>query len=279
GYSTFTIRPSIMSSTCTDNPPTFKILNDCNPSKWLSFVIPNYPDEIVVNSSMVFKDGASMVQNLPSNYRPPSHFGNAVPISPHIYNSDPSKPRYNDVWKISMNSGTYKQCKDKTSRSECACSDSQKGGNKLDESDCIEMVIRTYFVQAFKPSFKIYETTKLKKVDSSSYLNSPFKIEELNGRQDWCLNTVSDCSKGDWIKNATMNPQNGDYIRWKGDELFHFRVTTLEGDYCNLSTDFVVYVISPPMRSSTQIVTMAVTAVTFAFWLLGIYLWYSYKTG
>jgi hypothetical protein len=53
---------------------------------------------------------------LPSNYRPPSSAGRAIPISSNIYNSDPSKPRYRNYFDESSSTGSYKQCTNRTNR-------------------------------------------------------------------------------------------------------------------------------------------------------------------
>ncbi|XP_054828600.1 cation channel sperm-associated auxiliary subunit beta [Eublepharis macularius] len=72
------------------------------------------------------------------NYRPPSILGIAVPLTENFYNADPAKPRMRDYFQGSKSSGTYKQCANKKSRSECGCTDNMKLSFFVAFSDCKE---------------------------------------------------------------------------------------------------------------------------------------------
>ena len=87
--------------------------------------------------------------NLPINYRPPSYLGEAIPLSPHIYNAVPDKPLYADRFQVSRLSAEFKTCSNQ-SRS-CDCMEEQLTSSDISNSDCIRTAYKVPYKRAFVP--------------------------------------------------------------------------------------------------------------------------------
>jgi hypothetical protein len=138
------------------------------------------------------------------NYRPPSKYGRAVPITDNIYHADPSQPRHNDVFSRSLQSGTLKQCNGKSNRAECLCTDAQRTSKLVENSDCIDRVNRptavsllhfvmSYFEQATRIFYSVeYMPNILVTGDgkTTSPLLSEYRLEEVNQRTDFCSKRI-----------------------------------------------------------------------------------------
>jgi hypothetical protein len=57
-----------------------------------------------------------------------------------------------------------------------------------------------------------------------------------------------------------LDPNTFDGIKWTGDQLYHFRVLITEGTYCNLTTEFKVYVFRSPLNSAIESAIISITA-------------------
>ncbi|XP_022243644.1 cation channel sperm-associated protein subunit beta-like isoform X4 [Limulus polyphemus] len=125
---------------------------------------------------------------LPVNYRPPSKKGIAIPTTENIYNADPSKPKHNNYYEISKNSGTYKQCLGKSSREKCGCTDEKKVSRYAQESDCIEKV---YLLK--HPAILIPNLTLLHPEFPEVPLSPPYFIYviEINHREDFTVTSTA----------------------------------------------------------------------------------------
>jgi hypothetical protein len=62
-----------------------------------------------------------------------------------------------------------------------------------------------------------------------------------------------------------------------GHELYHFEIQELEGAQCQLTVYLKVWVIQPPLRGKHELITLALTAVVFWMFLLGLYLEFSFR--
>jgi len=80
-----------------------------------------------------------------------------------------------------------------------------------------------------------------------------------------------------------MDPGKNDSIKWqviysskfsKGSELYHFRIQLLERTYCNLSTEFIVYVYNEPPSTGKEWLTLCLSGIFFG---LMLQLGYVYK--
>ena len=119
---------------------------------------------------------------LPENYRPPSRHGWRIPVTDNMYHAYPEKPKYNDLFHLSKNSGTYKQCLGKKSRQECACAEHDEEEVDIKHSDCMKHVKRIFFDEHYAPKFTVsqYGSPDLP-------LSQKFRLIELNGRTDYCF--------------------------------------------------------------------------------------------
>ncbi|XP_078263134.1 cation channel sperm-associated auxiliary subunit beta-like [Rhinoraja longicauda] len=100
-----------------------------------------------------------LLKTLPVNYRPPSPQGINVPLSENIYNADPSKPRFRDFYKISKETGIYKQCVAKKSREECGCTEEMMLSSFAEFSDCKQRV--EYPDEEFNKLLRCFESSSL----------------------------------------------------------------------------------------------------------------------
>ncbi|KNE62723.1 hypothetical protein AMAG_07910 [Allomyces macrogynus ATCC 38327] len=269
---TLAMRPGPMSLTCPHTAPAVRIINGCHPSYRLFARLPT-TKALELDQGLTFVNGDSMIYTLPFNYRPPSAQGIAVPVSEHIYHADPSQPRYHDFFPASKTTGTYKACAGKASRAQCGCTDAQAQSFAVADSDCITQTLAAYHDDQFALSLVL-----TKDMLAFANVTTNFTMQELNGRTDWCIVPNTDACAGiARTAQTTVVPRTGPAISWGGSELYHFRFTVAIGLYCKLTVDFPVFVINAPSQAGVQQSIMAITAVTFCFWLLAIYLWYSYK--
>lgn len=69
-----------------------------------------------------------------------------------------------------------------------------------------------------------------------------------------------------------MDPTQNDTIQWYGDELFHFRVHVVSDTYCQLTTEFKVFVFRPPLQAAFDTVIVSTTSIVLGLILLIIYM-------
>ncbi|XP_060118313.1 cation channel sperm-associated auxiliary subunit beta-like [Heteronotia binoei] len=215
-------------------------------------------------------NASKYLKNLPVNYRPPSRLGIAVPLTENFYNADPGKPRMRDYFQGSKASGTYKQCANKSSRSECGCTDNMKLSFFVAFSDCKEKAIRMkYPISNLPLSFTIENE------EGSVNLSSPYyvTITEINNRTNWEIsgtNATSSMLKmrnyfGNRLKETLYNP-DGLTLSIYGSELFHFRVSAIPGvSFCSLFDEFQIYVDDAPLAFPGDYLITSLTAVVIGF--------------
>ncbi|KAI9206844.1 cation channel sperm-associated protein subunit beta protein family-domain-containing protein [Polychytrium aggregatum] len=251
---------------CQESLGSQKFRSGCSPQRYLT--PSTLPMAEYLSDSAILLLDLPLMQALPYNYRPPSSQGDSIPTSSNIYNAAPERPRYNDRYEISKSTGVYKQCAGKPNRQACGCTDEERVSMMVMYSDCIDRAVNVFYDTAFLPQLFIKDNP-----GGTAPLQSQYKLVELNNRTDFCAPS-SLCANP---QQVIMDPTNNDSIVWQGSQLFHFRATVIGTEYCNLSAEFMVYVVEPS-NTINQIATgMAVTGVVFCVLLFACYLYYSYK--
>lgn len=117
GTSLLNIYATTQPSSCRGSHKKITIQGGCPPGKHLKFEYPMSLNEKtwLYGNPADCKD-IPRIATLPYNYQPPSHLGKAIPLTPNIYNADPSRPMHRDSYKISRDVARLKQCKGKLSR-------------------------------------------------------------------------------------------------------------------------------------------------------------------
>ncbi|XP_055496092.1 cation channel sperm-associated auxiliary subunit beta-like [Leucoraja erinacea] len=206
-----------------------------------------------------------LLKTLPINYRPPSTHGINVPVTDNIYNADPSKPKFRDYYKISKETGSYKQCAGKKSREECGCTPEMRLSSFAEFSDCRQRVYRVQY-----PAYDLDISLLLRKSEENDQaLTSPFFVvfNEVNNRVNWratsTILTPSFSKLRKLYENVfTIHNPDGIVISLFGSELYHFRVTVIPGvSLCELVTEFQIYVDDPPMAYPFHFLVSMITAI------------------
>jgi cation channel sperm-associated protein subunit beta len=143
-----------------------------------------------------------------------------------------------------------------------------RSSERLEDSDCIERVRKVYYTETFSPSLEVVQDHAIK-----GRLDLTVRLTELNGRQDFCLNTSTSCTARSGTY-TTMNMSNYDAIHWLGSELYHFRAEVIDQSFCQLQAEFVVYVVNPPLDQTGENAIIACTAMGIGLMLFFIYLRY-----
>jgi len=274
--STLILRPSSTSLACVQNSDlTISLVQGCDPSKMVSFFLPFNFQDYFLNKVAVQK---YLIINLPTNYRPPSEFGRAIPTSPNMYNADPSKPRHFDKYKLSQNTGSYKQCAGKPDRAACGCTLSQLYSGFEKDSDCMQVVYGVPWRQVWLPSFNLsMMLADASFTEVTEQLEFSYTLEELNGRTDYCFKDSSiDCKDPQQVNSYMLSSQSFVGIQFSGSELFHFRMHVQTKTYCHLTTEFVVWANNPPLPESVMWVTISSAAICIAALLFVGFMVYSY---
>ncbi|GBG33847.1 Cation channel sperm-associated protein subunit beta [Hondaea fermentalgiana] len=215
--------------------------------------------------------------DLPVNYRPPSERGKGIPLSPNVYNADPSQPLYMNWYQVSRDSAQFGLCANASDHSDCDCArfddlDDAKRGPEV--SDCIVKVQRMLYSEYFVPSFVLGS-------EETRALNSTYQIRDVNGRQDFCTNAsaydTTECGVTSTIETFGFNPFEYDAILFVGEGLYHFEVSIQDPiSFCDLKTYIHVYVEEPPLTPREESMTIAVTAVVLLVLGLFSYIVYSF---
>lgn len=117
GTTMLNFHPTTQPMHCGNSGRKITIHGACPPGKHLVFEYPlNYTRHAWLNENPKDHEGYTRIATIPYNYQPPSSFGIAIPVTPHIYNADPSKPMHRASYKITREMATYKQCLGKLSR-------------------------------------------------------------------------------------------------------------------------------------------------------------------
>ncbi|XP_041480969.1 uncharacterized protein LOC121428433 [Lytechinus variegatus] len=170
---------------CNSVSFTLTIHCTCPLTKRLHFVYdPPVTAQEYLYGSPLNRKNQSLLTTLGVNYRPPSRMGIAVPLTKNMYNADPSKPRRNDRYQVSKESGFYKQCAGKKTREECECTEEMRLSSLELFTDCREKVYRITYTEALYPRLVISERGKKDQVLSDPYI---LTIIEVNDRDDFLI--------------------------------------------------------------------------------------------
>eukprot|EP01135_Chromosphaera_perkinsii_P009742 Nk52_evm7s1869 gene=Nk52_evmTU7s1869 len=275
GSSVLSIRATDSMPICKNTSQDIQIFTECPPSKRAAWILPyGLTENDILYGDPKEKDGTHRLEFLPVNYRPPSYMGAAIPLTDNIYNGDPSEDLYRTTYKVSKESGKFKQCKDKANRAECGCTTRQRWIPFASNSDCVDRVIR-YSIEEneFYPNFQIFEDNKPTKAMTLRYT-----LTELNGRTDYCPQEAASCSSKAELDSVIFDPAKNKSMLFSGSELYHFRMTVVKDNntFCDISTELMIYIYDPSLPERIQWAIMAITSVAFGGVLLVVYLWYNY---
>lgn len=234
--------------------------------------------------------GANFI-TLPVNYRPPSHRGKGIPLTPNVYNADANQPLFMDWYQVSRESAEFKQCAN-TSLDGCGCqevitSDSvRQEGLSPAVSDCIRTAQTTPYSFFFVPTLRVHLSNADAELangltSTSAPLKSVFRLRDVNGRTDYCTNSTrfdkSYCGETNDIWSFDFNPKEFDAILFMGEGLYHFEVTIQDPiSFCVLKTHMMLFVLDPPLSNRIESITIAVTWISFSCIGLIGYLAYFY---
>ncbi|KAI3388334.1 hypothetical protein SNEBB_007330 [Seison nebaliae] len=243
----------------------------CAQSKKLVFVYPEDGEYVTLND----------------NYRPPSDLGIKIYETDNVYNGNPEikmiMPRISRYRR-----GVYKQCSGKKSKKECRCNEELEKVDSVKISDCKRKVFQVAFDDTFPLKF-VMEEVYSKSVDINE--NHVLYIGDLNRRtrfhiladelpESFQFDNISilETSKRDGIEYILFNPKNAK-LSFDATGLFHFSVYLLKGfSYCELRTEFMVYVLSSPLPYPVPEMVMGVTSISLLLFLILYYLWRVRKT-
>ena len=144
------------------------------------------------------------------------------------------------------------------------------------DSDCIRTAPIAFYLELYEPHFVLFQDGQLK-----GTLNYTYKLEELNGRTPYCFTaTVNDVGCGDENQaDAILNPLDYHAILWNGVELYHFRATAQAESHCLLQTEFIVWIVDPPLSSSAFYAIISLTAISISLILFTVYFFYQRRFG
>ncbi|XP_049626681.1 cation channel sperm-associated auxiliary subunit beta [Suncus etruscus] len=245
------------------------VMWDASTSCFVTTVIPNMKSSCGYLKSMhhvpythiskedwnlgVHKDSQdfNLIKTLPVNYRPPSNMGIAIPLTDNFYHADPSKPIPRNLFPTSKKLGRFKQCENATNREDCNCTNDQKFSYAVDFSDCREKVPRFKFPVTNYPI-----TLEIHSEDGHLPVTRPYlvTVSEVNQRGNWKLkhSVPSNIKKlkeyAEYLFQVPVYNPVGLNLSIQGSELFHFRVSVIEGvTFCQLVEEFQIYVDEVPM--------------------------------
>ncbi|KAG9397166.1 Cation channel sperm-associated protein subunit beta [Carpediemonas membranifera] len=206
------------------------------------------------------------VELLPTNYRPPSKYGVAVPTTDNIYNGDPSTGMYLTTESQSTSTGEYKQCAGASDRAGCGCTDAQTISDNINYSDCVDRAFRWYYGDQFTPSFIRYTN------GVGSAMTSSYFLKELNGRIDYCIDPDGDnvCSSQSSQEAYLLDYDTA--IKFAGEGLYHFKIYIQGDTFCNMTSFMKVWIYEPPTREVIRYMQYSITAFIMATLVFGSYL-------
>eukprot|EP00062_Callorhinchus_milii_P022272 gi/632979873/ref/XP_007906716.1/ PREDICTED: cation channel sperm-associated protein subunit beta [Callorhinchus milii] len=268
GYSTLLVYIPGASLRCFLTSFTIILVCSCPPGKYIIHRLPiSINREYWLNCNRPPFTTCKALKTLPANYRPPSKYGISIPLSENIYNADPQQPRMRDFYKISKESGHYKQCALKMSREECGCTDEMKLSSYAIYSDCRERVFSILY-----PVHNLSISLYMKRPGMNDIpLGVPYfiTITEVNNRTNWKIignNIDPSLKKLRKYFSLTLSSipysAQGLFLKLLGSELYHFRVTVIPGvSFCELVEEFQIYVEDPPMAFPFQTLISMITAM------------------
>ncbi|KAI8799872.1 hypothetical protein BJ742DRAFT_745733 [Cladochytrium replicatum] len=242
GTSIITWKPNVLSILCPSSAKPIRVINGCPPSRYMANT--ESPLGLLVQIMPYLIGSIELIQSLPHQINPV--FGIDMQYHSKLDNT-------NNVWGLKHKVGAIVQMKTE----------------RLHQFQS-QTVRRVLSEKKFMPQFTIYQSG----FDPSALTNR-YSLIELNNRTDYCPSSVANCKDPAQIAKAIMNPLT-DTIEWEGPELYHFRAQVIEGEYCLLTTEFVVYVVVNPPRTTIVVGVMSLAAVVIFIWFFVTYLAYSF---
>ncbi|XP_022089025.1 cation channel sperm-associated protein subunit beta-like isoform X2 [Acanthaster planci] len=281
GSSSVTFNLPDASLLCPRTSFTLTFQAACPFTKHLHYVYqPQLTQQEFLYGNPTDSKGKPILIDIPVNYRPPSLLGISIPTSNNIYNADPSQPRPRDIYQISKDSGTYKQCLGKTNRSECGCTDAMKMSSLERDTDCRQRAYRLVHPGKLSLRFQILEAETEPTELLELYV---ITLKEVNGRQDYMVEAESTPSL-DKMKEELSEVMNNTSefidpatvrLTLTGSGLYHFRASVIPGfSYCNLEDEVQVYVDMAPLPNPTQMIVITVISIVIGGVLFSVYLYY-----
>jgi len=256
-YTPLLVNSNMVSLQCDVPVLLYQINRGCNTHRTLHI---RYPGNITQGDFLYHNprdsNGDEMIKDLPVNYRPPSTAGIAIPTSTHVYNADPSKPMSIEKYNVSRHSYQYNHCVDAEDAESCGCGDYERLSDLAIHSDCKQRVYQLFYTDLFTPDLYLREFGQ----DYIS-LDKPYVITEVNGREEYSASALSVTEAG------TTNYS----ISFTGTGLFHFHVSVISGTICTHDTEFIVFIVQPPLSTTSSNVITAVTGFFIAMVILLFY--------
>ncbi|XP_065071427.1 uncharacterized protein LOC135696077 [Rhopilema esculentum] len=262
GTSLLSIYATTQPAHCKGSHKLITIHGTCPPGKHLTFEYPLvYDRDTWLYGNPNDHEGFTRLATIPFNYQPPSILGKAIPLTPNIYNADPSKPMHRSSYKISRDIAKYKQCHGKQSRASCGCTLNATISSRPDETDCIQRVFKVYFMEEFTPKLFVVDRD-----GTRTDLKFPYCITELNERKDYSIENK--------VRPGCMSAAKKSALKFDGSGLFHFRVNVIKSGYtfCDLQTYFIIFVADAPMPYPAQELVRAMTSFCFGSIILFVFL-------
>jgi hypothetical protein len=269
GTSSLTVFLEDSSLFCRSTSFTISIHSGCPPSKKLRYIYPlSFTDATSLDSNAIDSKGIKRNFILPYNYRPPSARGKAIPMTSNIYNVDPKQPHYKNAYTVTRETVRYKQCKAAEERTACGCTSAMRRSSLVRYSDCIDTVYRLLFTEKLMPKFTVSRDGR-----ETITLDSPYYLKELNQRLDYGVINPSNKSVPG-IVSLILEEKINSSIEFIGSGLYHFRAHVVQENYtfCELTDEFVFFVVDTPLPYPVKDIVMACTAMGFSAMLYLIYL-------
>ncbi|XP_070550232.1 cation channel sperm-associated auxiliary subunit beta-like [Ptychodera flava] len=266
---------------CPKTSYTVTILCSCPPGKRLRYEYPyviSMEDYLHGNPKDDTFRKRPLLFDLEVNYRPPSKYGIAIPMSPHVYNVDPSKPIPRNMFQVSQESWRFKQCAGKQSQDECNCTDMMRYSNLAKYSDCKQRVYRVRQASGKLPLKFFLHTDEMEVLMTSPYV---ITLEEVNGREDYFVQNTPTPSLDAMIsddrlvnRSEYLDPNTAKIIM-QGSGLYHFRAKVIPGfSYCELEDELQVFIDGAVLPYPLQMIVIVSVSILIGGFLFVIYLWY-----
>lgn len=227
-----TLAPENTNLFCSQSNQNVDIVFGCPPTKKLvyrlGYTLDDYRELPPITLWMRGQVGNPFFHYIPVNYRPPSKLGKGIPTSANIYNSNPNAGRHRNFFELSKKSGSYKTA---CSTGTCVCTEEMEFSELEKYTDCRKKAKKVFYNLLYMPDLRIYQNG----VDIGQ-VEYPLRLVEVNGREDYCFNHTS-CSGAPSDRDIEFRLSDHHAIVWKGDELYHFRVESINGTHCELVTE------------------------------------------
>eukprot|EP00948_MAST-09A_sp_MAST-9A-sp1_P001480 g1480.t1 len=183
----------------------------------IGFSDPDFLNDFLnLDRNRLDSTGTPMFEDLPINYRPPSHLGRGVPDSSTVYNADPTQ----SLGFIENKAAEFKQCVPNQPSSACGCTQQQRLSQFIKDSECSQRAMRSYFGKMYAPLLKVRQEGQ-----APTKLVEKYRIYDLNNRTDYCFNftstgcdsSLSDETRRKLLASVLLDPTKADAITFYSD--------------------------------------------------------------